>query len=47
MENLKNGVDSLLDDVSLIRMAQYFVYHDTRKLKKALAKKKDNKDKEE
>lgn len=36
METLKNGVDSLLDDSSLLRMAQYFIYHDTRKLKKTM-----------
>ena len=35
MENLKNGIDMLVDDVSLIRMSQYFVYNDARKLKKA------------
>jgi len=35
METLKNGIEMLVDDVSLIRMAQYFIYHDARKLKKA------------
>jgi Ion channel len=34
METLKNGIEMLVDDVSLIRMAQYFIYHDSRKLKK-------------
>ena len=35
METLKNGIEMLVDDVSLIKMAQYFIYHDARKLKKA------------
>jgi hypothetical protein len=48
METLKNGVDSLLDDASLLRMAQYFIYHDTRKLKKNLLRKPEKmKNKEE
>ena len=38
LEHMKNNVDRLVDDVSLIRMAQYFVYHDTRKLKKQVFK---------
>jgi len=40
METLKNGMDTLLDDVELIRMAQYFIYHDIRKIKKQILPKK-------
>jgi hypothetical protein len=41
MENLKNGVDMLEEDVKLIKMAQYFVFHDARKLRKKILKYKD------
>lgn len=33
MDNLKNGVDSLLQDVALIRMAQFFIFKNFRKLR--------------
>ena len=36
MENLKNGVEMMVDDAALIRMAQYFIYHDTTKMKQRL-----------
>lgn len=38
METLKNGIEMLCDDVSLIRMATYFIYHDARKLRKTTLK---------
>jgi len=40
METLKNGIDMLVDDVQLIRMAQYFIYHDAKKLKKTAKERK-------
>ena len=36
METLKNGIEMLVDDVALIKMAQYFIYNDSRKLKKSM-----------
>ena len=43
MENLKNNIDQLMKDASLLRMSQYFVFKDSRKLKKLLVGSKSNK----
>ena len=42
MENLRNNVDQLMEDIALIRMSQYFVYNDTRRLKKKIIGDKKN-----
>ena len=45
-----NAVDMIVDDVDLIKMAQFFIYYDTRKMKRRLLKKGGSKrkaDKEE
>ena len=34
VENLKNNIEQMLEDVSLLRMSQYFIFNDSRKLKK-------------
>ena len=36
VENLKNNIEQMLEDVSLLRMSQYFIFNDSRKLKKQL-----------
>jgi len=32
-ENLMNGLEFLTEDMKMVKMATYFIYHDTRKLR--------------
>lgn len=41
-EQLMNAIDLIWEDVTLIKEVQYFIYHDTRKIKRKFSRKGNN-----
>ena len=45
-ETLKNSIDIIVDDVKMIRTAMFYIYYDTRKIKRKITRKGDRKEKQ-
>ena len=44
-ETLKNSIDMIVDDVKMVRMAMFYIYYDTRKIKRKITRKGGDKEK--